>query len=302
MFVWHGHRLCRDLAVVLIASVAIWISDTFTIFYLKLGTGDQRDLKYRSIPFHSSLQPPLHHHHPPTRTSEILDIFYEANVDEKQATYFEDNEMHCVGTFCDLADTKAEVAEKIGRSSGIDVTDAMTVQPIRTAWRSRFESASTFVGTSSVRGVRSASRIERRDQNAIGREVEIIFPIPKPSHVAAVCRVRWQRYMRSALAASRREVPHREEPRPLVATYPRSSSASQLHQHRRTNTHTKTTTKAAGKLQNWSTWPRCQNNQKRTWGNHNDNRNGKDGKYGKREQAHSNQLPANVETQFVQRP
>ena len=46
MFVWHGHRLCRDLAVVLIASVAIWISDIFTVLYLKLETGDLWDLIY----------------------------------------------------------------------------------------------------------------------------------------------------------------------------------------------------------------------------------------------------------------
>ena len=27
MFVSHGHRLCRDIVVVLIASIAIWIPD-----------------------------------------------------------------------------------------------------------------------------------------------------------------------------------------------------------------------------------------------------------------------------------
>ena len=47
MFVLHGRRLCRDIAIVLIASIAIWISGFFTASYLmKLETEDQRDLKY----------------------------------------------------------------------------------------------------------------------------------------------------------------------------------------------------------------------------------------------------------------
>ena len=32
VFILHGHRLCRDVAVVLIASIEIWIPDTFTAF------------------------------------------------------------------------------------------------------------------------------------------------------------------------------------------------------------------------------------------------------------------------------
>ena len=32
----HGYRLCRDMAVLLIASIAIWISDIFAISHLKL--------------------------------------------------------------------------------------------------------------------------------------------------------------------------------------------------------------------------------------------------------------------------
>ena len=46
MFVLHGHRLCRDIAVVLISSVAIWISDILLCFTVKLETGDPQDLKY----------------------------------------------------------------------------------------------------------------------------------------------------------------------------------------------------------------------------------------------------------------
>ena len=33
MFVLHGHRLCRDIAGVLIAFIAIWILDIYCIFY-----------------------------------------------------------------------------------------------------------------------------------------------------------------------------------------------------------------------------------------------------------------------------
>ena len=46
MFVLHGHRLCRDIAVVLIASIATWILDIYCIFIVKLETGDSQDLKY----------------------------------------------------------------------------------------------------------------------------------------------------------------------------------------------------------------------------------------------------------------
>ena len=46
VFVLHGHRLCRDSAVVLIASIAIWIPDILLYFTVRLETGDSQDLKY----------------------------------------------------------------------------------------------------------------------------------------------------------------------------------------------------------------------------------------------------------------
>ena len=48
----HGHRLCRDIAVVLIASIAIWILDNCCIFIVKLETGDSQNLKYGGLPYH----------------------------------------------------------------------------------------------------------------------------------------------------------------------------------------------------------------------------------------------------------
>ena len=45
MFVLHGHRLDRDIVVVLIASVAFWII-VFQLSQLKLETEDQVNLKY----------------------------------------------------------------------------------------------------------------------------------------------------------------------------------------------------------------------------------------------------------------
>ena len=41
VFVLHGHRLCRDLAVVLIASIAIWILDILLHFFYR-ETGNWR--------------------------------------------------------------------------------------------------------------------------------------------------------------------------------------------------------------------------------------------------------------------
>ena len=45
MFVLHGHRLCREIAVVLIASIAIWILDII-VFYRETGNWRFTDLKY----------------------------------------------------------------------------------------------------------------------------------------------------------------------------------------------------------------------------------------------------------------
>ena len=42
----HGHRLCRDIAVVLIASILRSGYLTFIVFFVKLETGDSQDLKY----------------------------------------------------------------------------------------------------------------------------------------------------------------------------------------------------------------------------------------------------------------
>ena len=53
VFVLHGHRLCRDIAVVLIASSAIWIPDIYCVFTVRLETGDSQDLnEIRGIPYH----------------------------------------------------------------------------------------------------------------------------------------------------------------------------------------------------------------------------------------------------------
>ena len=54
---------------------------------------------------------------------ELLHILFEAKVDEKQANCFADHGIYTVAAFCDVADTRAAVAEKIGRPSGVDVTD-----------------------------------------------------------------------------------------------------------------------------------------------------------------------------------
>ena len=45
-FVLHGHRLCRDIAVLLIASTAIWIPDILLYLTVRLETGYSQNLKY----------------------------------------------------------------------------------------------------------------------------------------------------------------------------------------------------------------------------------------------------------------
>ena len=46
VFVLHGRCLCRDIVVVLIASIAIWIPDILLEIFVKLETGNLEDLKY----------------------------------------------------------------------------------------------------------------------------------------------------------------------------------------------------------------------------------------------------------------
>ena len=51
MFVLHGHRLCRDIAVVLIASIAIWIPDNLLYFYRETGNWRFTGSEIRGIPY-----------------------------------------------------------------------------------------------------------------------------------------------------------------------------------------------------------------------------------------------------------
>ena len=50
-FVLHGHRLCRDIAVVLIASIEIWIPDILSYFYRETGNWRFTGSEIRSIPY-----------------------------------------------------------------------------------------------------------------------------------------------------------------------------------------------------------------------------------------------------------
>ena len=52
VFVLHGHRLCRDIAVVLIASVTIWIPDILLYFYRETGNWRFTGSEIRSTPYH----------------------------------------------------------------------------------------------------------------------------------------------------------------------------------------------------------------------------------------------------------
>ena len=52
VFVLHGHRLCRDIAVVLIASIAIWIPDILLSFYRETGNWRFTRSEIRRFPSH----------------------------------------------------------------------------------------------------------------------------------------------------------------------------------------------------------------------------------------------------------
>ena len=51
-FVLHGHRFCRDIAVELIASFAIWIPDILLYFYRETGNWRFTGSEIRGIPYH----------------------------------------------------------------------------------------------------------------------------------------------------------------------------------------------------------------------------------------------------------
>ena len=52
VFVLHGHRLCRDVAFVLIASIAIWIPDILLYFYRETGNWRFTGSEIRGVPCH----------------------------------------------------------------------------------------------------------------------------------------------------------------------------------------------------------------------------------------------------------
>ena len=52
VFVLHGHRLCRDIAVVLIASIAIWIPDSLMYVYRETGNWRFTGSEIRGFPYH----------------------------------------------------------------------------------------------------------------------------------------------------------------------------------------------------------------------------------------------------------
>ena len=76
VFVLHGHRFCRDIAVVLIASIAIWILVIHCIFIAKLETGDSQDMKYFFSVSSVAEQ----------RFSQFHDVFWWSRWNEEAAT------------------------------------------------------------------------------------------------------------------------------------------------------------------------------------------------------------------------
>ena len=67
VFVLHGHRFCRDIAVVLVASIAIWILDIY-LFSRETGNWRFTGSEIRCIPYHPL--PSLPSPPPPRRKQE----------------------------------------------------------------------------------------------------------------------------------------------------------------------------------------------------------------------------------------
>ena len=66
---------------------------------------------------------------------ELVEIFDETRVPEDIVKYCNDNGIHKVMAFADLAESKTEIVQVLSRIAGLDQGDPLKCQPIKSAWR-----------------------------------------------------------------------------------------------------------------------------------------------------------------------
>ena len=66
---------------------------------------------------------------------ELKDCLQDAGVPECVAIFLIGRNIKKLEAFADLADTKAEIVDVVGGPAGLDVTDNIATQPLKSAWR-----------------------------------------------------------------------------------------------------------------------------------------------------------------------
>ena len=66
---------------------------------------------------------------------KLVDILQKAGVQSSIAEFLVQKNLSTVQAFADLADSKTEIITNLGRPAGLDHTDAIVCQPLKTAWR-----------------------------------------------------------------------------------------------------------------------------------------------------------------------
>ena len=70
-----------------------------------------------------------------TLQKALYEILDEARVTQEVAKWLADQGITKLEAFADLADSKAEIVQIVGRGAGLDIDNAIKRQPLKTAWR-----------------------------------------------------------------------------------------------------------------------------------------------------------------------
>ena len=70
-----------------------------------------------------------------TLQKALYEILDEARVTQEVAKWLADQGITKLEAFADLADSKAEIVQIVGRGAGLDIDNAIKCQPLKTAWR-----------------------------------------------------------------------------------------------------------------------------------------------------------------------
>ena len=68
-------------------------------------------------------------------SKELSDIFADAGVTRAVADWLLGKGIRRIEAFADLAESRQQIVEVVGRPVGLDPDDAFQCQPLRTAWR-----------------------------------------------------------------------------------------------------------------------------------------------------------------------